>query len=151
MVFTMAILIAQRKTKVDYFDAESQLNNCINNYVEIILSSDQALIENQEVQEPEEDKKPEQILEKHCLLKQGITTTTTSAKEQNMNTPSKTLSKKRKKDDIKTPSSKSLNSKKRKTTTDSTGVGNKSPTPPTLRSPSNQKDGALTTPTTPNV
>ncbi len=34
-----AIMIAQRKRKVDYFhfDAEQQVQNCINNYVEIIL------------------------------------------------------------------------------------------------------------------
>jgi hypothetical protein len=50
--------LLKEKKKVDYFrfDVEWQLNNCINNYVEIILSSDQALIENQEVQEPEEDR-----------------------------------------------------------------------------------------------
>ncbi len=73
----------------------------------------------QEAQEPGEDKKPEPISEKHHALEQMITiatssATTTSAKEQNMNSPSNTLAKKRMKDDIKTPSSKSPNSKRRK-------------------------------------
>jgi hypothetical protein len=98
----LAILIAQRKKKVDYFhfDADKQLNYCINNYVEIILSSDHTVTENQELQEPEEDKKPEPILEKHRALKHGIATTT-SAKKQKMKTPSNTLAKKRKNDVIK--------------------------------------------------
>jgi hypothetical protein len=95
----LAILIAQRKKKVDYFhfDTELQLNNCINNYFEVILSSNKGLIESQEVQKPEEDKKPEHILYGYFCF----------CKEQNLNSPSNTMAKKRKKDDIKTSSSKS--------------------------------------------
>ncbi len=58
----LAILIAWKKKKVDYFhsDVEQQLQNCINNYVDIILSHSD--IETN--QEPEEDRKPAPLLDK---------------------------------------------------------------------------------------
>jgi hypothetical protein len=48
---------------VDYFhfDVEQQLQNCVNNYVEIVKSSSKV----QAHKEPEEDKKPSPIIDKH--------------------------------------------------------------------------------------
>lgn len=98
-----------KEKDVDYFhfDAELQLNNCINNYVDIILSSDHTVIDYQEVHEPEED------------IKQGIKTTTTSAKKQKKSTWTHCQilwqrRRRRKKDDINTPSSKFPYKKKKK-------------------------------------
>jgi hypothetical protein len=91
------------------------------------------------------------MLEKHRALKHGTAITTTSAKKQNMKTRSNTLTKKRKNDDTKKTSSESPKKKKRKTSKSSAREVDNSPTLPTLRSRSDQKHVALTTPTTPNL
>jgi hypothetical protein len=95
----LAILIAQRKKKVDYFhfDVEQQLQNCINNYVDIILSHSDI----ETSQEPEEDKNPAPLLDKHRELQLKAEPTSATSSSQ-----------KRKTDDKSTPASQSPKKKK---------------------------------------
>jgi hypothetical protein len=130
----LAILIAQRKKKVDYFhfDAEQQLQNCINNYVDIILSHSDV----ETNQEPGEDRKPAPLLDKHreLKLKAGPASATSYAQ-------------KRKTDEKCTPASLSPKRKK-KSTTHSVKGQDSSPTTPTLRSQSAKTCGEIATPMT---
>jgi hypothetical protein len=127
----LAILIAQRK-KVDYihFDAEQQLQNFVNNYLEIIMSSDV-----QSQQEQEEERKPAPLLDKHRELKKlGQPTTATSSAQ------------KRKADEKSHTSSKS-SKKQKESICHSVKDQEDTPTTPTLRSQSAKKGGETATPT----
>jgi hypothetical protein len=130
----LAKLIAWKKKKVDYFhfDVEQQLQNCINNYVDIILSHSD--IETN--QEPEEDRKPAPLLDKNRESKLNAEPTSVTSYTQ-----------KRKTDDKSTPAFLSSKKKNKSTNHSVNGQDNRLTTP-TLRNQSAKKGGEIATPIT---